>query len=311
MLESIQKRRVILFVVITFVIAWVYALIIYATGGLSGGPTVIPTLNMSLSTILLAVGVMTAPALGNIITRIITHEGKQDLWLKPFTNKRAGWFWLAGWLMPAVLVLLGMVVFFVVFPNYYDINRQALKELAAIQKTGISLSPNFLLVITLVQALLLAPILNALFTFGEEFGWRAYLLPKLLPLGGRKAALISGAIWGVWHAPIIAMGHNYGLDYAGYPWLGIGMMTLFCILFGVFMAWITLKEGSVWPAVVAHAVLNGVAAYPAILTLGKPSPILGPMIIGVVAGIPLLLLALVLIFLPNALKRGEIRLYAE
>jgi len=311
MLEPIQKQRVILFVVITFALAWLMALVIYLTGGLQNSPMILPELNMSLATVLLAVGVMSTPAIGNVLTRVITREGKQDLWLKPFTQKKAGLSWLAGWLVPAGLVLVGMAVFYTFFPNYYDSGRETLKKLTETQTAGLPISPNFILLISLVQGLLLAPFLNGLFTFGEEFGWRAYLLPKLLPLGGRKAALISGAIWGVWHAPIIAMGHNYGVDYAGFPWLGMVMMTLFCVLFGVFMAWITLKEGSVWPAVIAHAVLNGVAAFPAMLTLGEPSPILGPFLMGAVAGIPLLILAVVLLSLPNTFVRGEARLYSE
>jgi membrane protease YdiL (CAAX protease family) len=311
MLEPIQKRRVILFIAISFLIAWVYALIIYLTGGVFNSPMIVETLNIRLSTVLLAVGVMTAPAVSNVLTRLITREGKQDLWLKPFTQKRAGSYWLAGWLVPMGLMLTGMVVFFSLFPAYYDGGRQTLTELTKTQPGGINLAPNLILVIGLVQGILLSPILNGIFTFGEEFGWRGYLLPKLLPLGGRKAALITGAVWGIWHAPVIAMGHNYGLDYPGYPWLGIGMMTLFCILVGIFLAWITLKEGSVWPAVVAHAVLNGVAAFPALITLGKPSPILGPFLMGAVAGIPLLLFALLLLWLPNALKRGEVRRYAD
>ena len=35
----------------------------------------------------------------------------------------------------------------------------------------------------------------------KELGWRGYLLPKLMPLGEKKALLISGLIWGLWHAP--------------------------------------------------------------------------------------------------------------
>lgn len=34
----------------------------------------------------------------------------------------------------------------------------------------------------------------AVLTFGEEYGWRGYLLPKLLPLGEVKAAVIVGLI---------------------------------------------------------------------------------------------------------------------
>lgn len=37
---------------------------------------------------------------------------------------------------------------------------------------------------------------GSVLTFGEEYGWRGYLLPKLLPLGEVKAAVIVGLIWG-------------------------------------------------------------------------------------------------------------------
>ena len=40
-----------------------------------------------------------------------------------------------------------------------------------------------------------------LMVFGEEYGWRGYLLPKLLPIGEVRASLIVGVIWGVWHFP--------------------------------------------------------------------------------------------------------------
>jgi membrane protease YdiL (CAAX protease family) len=46
-------------------------------------------------------------------------------------------------------------------------------------------------------------------TLGEEYGWRGYLLPRLLPLGEIKATLIVGLIWTVWHLPILLIGLNY------------------------------------------------------------------------------------------------------
>jgi uncharacterized protein len=51
--------------------------------------------------------------------------------------------------------------------------------------------------------------IGAALAFGEEFGWRGYLLPKLLPLGEVKAAVIVGLIWGPWHLPVLIVGLNY------------------------------------------------------------------------------------------------------
>jgi len=43
-------------------------------------------------------------------------------------------------------------------------------------------------------------------TLGEEYGWRGYLLPRLLPLGELKATLIVALIWALWHVPILLIG---------------------------------------------------------------------------------------------------------
>jgi membrane protease YdiL (CAAX protease family) len=70
---------------------------------------------------------------------------------------------------------------------------------ALIDQSGeaIPFSVGTLAMIQIAQALLLATIINSFFTFGEEFGWRAYLQPKLLPMGFRKTMLWMGPIWGL------------------------------------------------------------------------------------------------------------------
>jgi membrane protease YdiL (CAAX protease family) len=109
----------------------------------------------------------------------------------------------------------------------------------------------------LVFLMVIAPIapLNGIFTFGEEWGWRGWLLPNLLPLGQWRALVLSGVIWGVWHAPVIALGYNYPLHHTLGPVLMIG----FCVILGILFGWTRLETGSIWPSVIAHAVLNAIA----------------------------------------------------
>jgi len=42
--------------------------------------------------------------------------------------------------------------------------------------------------------MLFSPLLNLVTTFGEEFGWRAYPLPKLTLLGDQRALIFSSFI---------------------------------------------------------------------------------------------------------------------
>ena len=133
--------------------------------------------------------------------------------------------------------------------------------------------------------------INAPATFGEEFGWRGFLLPALLPLGKRKALLLSSAIWGVWHWPLVWMGHNYGLDYWGYPWLGLAATVWFTVSIGIFIGWLSLKGRSVWPAVFAHGALNGLAAIGMLFLKGTPPTLLGPTPAGLLGVLPFTLVS--------------------
>lgn len=111
--------------------------------------------------------------------------------------------------------------------------------------------PAVLVAINLLTLPLITAV-NSAAAFGEEIGWRGWLLPSLRPLGTLPALLGSGVIWGVWHAPLILLGYNYQrTDLAG-----VGFMVVFCVLVGVLIGWLRLRSASVWPAVVAHAALN-------------------------------------------------------
>jgi len=287
---KIDSRRITIFLVFAFGITWSFDLAIYLMGGLSN-------LKPGTLTWFLSIFAMVSPALATVLTRMVTREGWNDTYLRLHfkQNKR---YWLVAWVGTPILLLLGMGIYYVLFPQYFDSSFSAVNKLLAqaAQQTGkaIPLSPQLFLMIQIFQAVLLAPILNSVATFGEEFGWRAYLLEKVMPLGGRKALLIMGVIWGVWHWPFIYMGYEYGFDYPGYPWLGPVVFLWFTFIIGTLLAWLTLKSRSVWPAVIAHAALNGMAPLALLLVKGQPNPLFGPTAVGLVASIPFTILGLVL-----------------
>ncbi|MCW5874777.1 MAG: ATP-binding cassette domain-containing protein [Anaerolineales bacterium] len=306
-MNTLDTRRIGIFLAIAFALCWAFAAVIYATGGLIDSPEILPGTGITLAVALLALGCMWSPAIAHILTRVITREGWKDLWLRPNTGR--SWFsWVLAWFLPGIITLLGLVVYFSVFPAHFDPSLSPLQGLLdqAAELAGQPLPFDVwtVMLIQIGQGMLLAPILNGFFTFGEEFGWRAYLQPKLMPLGFRKAMLAVGVIWGLWHAPIIAMGHNYGFGYPGEPWTGILAMTWFAIPLAVIIGWLTLHSRSVWPAVIFHGGINalgGIGIYMLQMEAPGLNSLLGPVPTGVLAGLPSALFAAYLLW-----KNGDV-----
>lgn len=137
-----------------------------------------------------------------------------------------------------------------------------------------------------VQVVIVGAILGIPAYWGEEYGWRGYLLPKLLGLGTFRAIALHGVIWGLWHAPIIAMGYNY----PGHPVLGILGMTIFSTLMGAVYAWLYYASGSIFVPSLAHGFLNQGAAYAFMFTASHHPLLAGPL--GLVGLVVLALLVL-------------------
>ena len=78
----------------------------------------------------------------------------------------------------------------------------------------------------------------------------------------RKAILIGGILWGIWHWPLTYIGHNFGRDYFLYPFTGFAAMCILCIFMGIILNYLVYRSGSIWPAVFLHGVNN---ASPSIL----------------------------------------------
>jgi membrane protease YdiL (CAAX protease family) len=305
-----ETKRIAVYLAFAFGIAWTCALVIHLTGGLVDSPELIPGTGITLALVLLATVYMTAPALAHVLTRLVTREGWRDLNLHP--RLKQGWpYWIVAWSTPAVATVLGAALFFALFPRYFDASLTTIKELLEQSGQTVPVSPWAIVVVQTGVGVLAAPIINSPFTFGEEFGWRAYLQPKLLVLGGRRAMLLTGVIWGVWHWPVIAMGHNYGLEYAGFPWLGMLAMVWFTFVVGTFLGWVALRGGSVWPAVIGHAAINGISSVSALFVQGSPNPLLGPLPVGLIGSGAWTLLTAWILWKPGALVAPDDRVTGE
>ncbi|MCB9079836.1 MAG: CPBP family intramembrane metalloprotease [Anaerolineaceae bacterium] len=306
--ERLDTKRIYLYLLFAFGIAWAAALVIFLTGGIQHSPVLISGTPITLAFLLTATVIMWSPALAHILTRIITHEGWQIEQLQP-KFKQTWLYWLTAWFLPGILTLGGLAVFLLIFAGYFDSSLSTVRTLIETNAPEIDLSGNMLWLIIAaqtIQAMIMAPLVNSFATFGEEFGWRAYLQPKLMPLGGQRAMLLLGLIWGVWHWPIILMGHNYGLDYPGAPVLGPLAMVWFTLVLGIFLGWLTLKSGSVWPAVIGHAAINGIAGLGTLFVHGEPNPLLGPLPSGLIGGIGFTLVALLIFFSPKGLSKPQL-----
>lgn len=121
----------------------------------------------------------------------------------------------------------------------------------------LEITPEALIVLTLVNSYLAALTLNALFALGEEIGWRGYLQPELEAsgLGRVRAALVVGLIWGLWHASaILLLGHNYPENRL----LGAALFIAFTTSLSLPHADITHHSSSIMPAASLHGAINAV-----------------------------------------------------
>lgn len=173
-------------------------------------------------------------------------------------------------------------------------------QIAAAAPAGATLPPITLLVVLQLAAIPVGALVNSVLAFGEELGWRGWLQTALLPLGTWPALLITGAVWGLWHAPIILLGYNFARP----DLTGLLFMVGGCVAWGVLLGWLRLRSASVWPAVLAHGSLNAVGGLVLLLADSGAFPdlaVVGPL--GLVAWV-LLAVVVVAIVLMRQFRPG-------
>ena len=290
--KKLEKKRILIYLGITFFITYVYSFcVVYPLSNTDNVRS-----GMSTLTTLLIAAIMFFPAIGVFLTRLITKEGFKNSFMKPNFKGNIKTYLLA-YFGPGILSLLGTVLYFLIFPNQFDPELGFV--MSSIEATGTSLgdiTPQMLVLSQIFTGFLFGPILNFLTCFGEEWGWRGYLLPKMadkLPM--IPMLLINGVIWGLWHAPLTAIGHNYGVGYPLFPFTGIAAMCFFCIVMGIFLSYVTMKTKSCIPAILGHGAINSQAAMGMYFTVDGGNPFVGPAPTGFVGAIPFIVVAILML----------------
>jgi len=298
------------FIIIAYGLMWLLALPMYLDGKGLNSPWSMLTLVMNF-----------CPAVATlIVTRWISPLPRTRLATglrRGVKGSRWGLYYLFGWLAfvgmsiaaPFVAAALGLYSLDLanfsgwrasLVTAYGAAGAQQMLSAGPIQDVVL-----FGLGFTLLYALVITPI-----NFGEEWGWRGYLLPQLLPLGQWPALLLSGAIWGFWHTPIILLGFDYPL----HPALGVLLITVLGMIFGTLLGWTRLKTGSVWPAVLGHASIDASAG--AVLVFGRAGAPFDSAVLGLTGWtgwiVPLALIALLVVMrqlpvrnLPDAILSAD------
>ena len=143
---------------------------------------------------------------------------------------------------------------------------------------------------------LLAPLVfvNHILAFGEEVGWRGYLLPLMCrKFGVTRGIILDGVLWGAVHAPLVAFGVNYAGDYPGVPWSWM-LMIVFATSVGVFLSWLTIKTKRIIPACISHRVINALREAPLFICVSNYSALLVPKPSGVIGMSGFLVIGIVL-----------------
>ena len=219
---------------------------------------------MVFSTIYMFFPMLTALVLQAIDKEKFNHTG--------LVNFKVSWPWVVAWLLPVVMVFVCILINGMMPGVSLEYNSEQLinqyhvpEDQQELVREQMGKMPAYLMVISIVFSGLIAGItVNAIAAFGEEYGWRNYLVGALRGVKFWKAALFIGIVWGIWHFPLILMGHNYPNE----PRWGVLLMVVMCILLGIIELYFVLKSKSMVVAAIMHGTINALAGMVIYFTLG-------------------------------------------
>jgi membrane protease YdiL (CAAX protease family) len=278
-MASTSTRKILAFLFLTFALSSIFYYFIISSGSIQA----------------YALGLMWSPGAAAIITQLIFQRNIRSLgWsLKPYK------YLLVSYGLP---VCYGLVVYGLVWLTGIGpfAPEEVAKQMAAHLRIQVQSPYVFVIVYGLINATV-GVVVSCGSALGEEIGWRGLLVPELSKrFSFTVTALLSGVVWAVWHYPLILLAdyNNAGAS----TWYGLVCFTVMVIGISFAFAWLRLKSGSLWTAVLLHASHN--LFIQALFTPLTGKTNLTPYVIGEF-GLGLALVALMVAYLFWR-KRGEL-----
>ena len=255
-------KKAIKFSIAICLFSWAMAAV--ARFGFGMDPVETPVFYSMFAMVYMFFPLLTALVLQKIDKEKFNHTG--------LVNFKIKWSWLVAWLLPVVMVLLCILVnglmpgVLLQYNADQMINQYHIPEdqQEMVREQLMQFPAWVMLLITVASGLMMGASINAFCAFGEEYGWRNYLVYALREKKFWPAALFIGLVWGIWHFPLILMGHNYPNE----PEWGVLMMVAFCVLAGVLELYFVLKTKSMIVAAIMHGTINAVAGVTIYFTFG-------------------------------------------
>lgn len=288
--KKVETKRIVCFLALCFGITWITEIFAVIPMYRSGEVELVKEAAKMISQMMLT------PALAALVVRLTTREGliKSGFQFNFFEHR---FLFLFGWFGTTILTILGAAIYFLIFRDNFDPN---MTNFVATYSQGAANAGTQVDTVSIVAAyktdLLIkfftAAVIDCINGFGEEWGFRAYLMPKLYrKFGVIPAVLLSGFAAGLWYAPLVAVGYYYGNENAGFPVVNVIAMCIFGMVTGVIYSFLSLRTGSIFPAVFAHSAVNVWMAQAALFTHDGGNFFVGPSPTGILSGLPFIIVA--------------------
>lgn len=216
-----------IYIVVTLAISWILTFALYYFKNLNGGIAYI----------------MLVPALVALVMRIIFEGFTRNIYRNP-KAKGVGNFFKAvlfAILYPMIIISICAFVGAVVYGQ--NIDGQFISKLF-----------NYKFLFYFVILSLISP--SIIFTLGEEYGWRAFLLVELCKTSSKvKASTIVGIVWALYHVPVMIL-----LNISKVGLVKASMLALIqgaaAFIFSYAFSYCYFISNRLYPAIVMHGFWN-------------------------------------------------------